>query len=55
LRGWMGERGKQAISMELGTEPRMAKMKMKSVMSMASGRKIDWRSEHTHTDTQTQE
>jgi hypothetical protein len=57
LRGWMGERRKQAISMELGTEPRMAKMKMKmkSVMSMASGRKIDWRSEHTHTDTQTQE
>jgi hypothetical protein len=56
LRGWMGERRKQAISMELGTEPRMAKMEMKmmSVMSMASmvgGRRIDWRSEHTHTHT----
>jgi hypothetical protein len=44
--------------MEVGTEPRMAKMKMKmkmmSVMSMASmvgGRRIDWRSEHTHTHT----
>jgi hypothetical protein len=38
LRGWMGGRRKQAISMALGTEPRMVEMEMKmmSVMSMAS-------------------
>jgi hypothetical protein len=54
----MDERRKQAINMELGTEPRMVKMtgmmSMMSMMSMASmvgGRRIDWRSEHTDTDT----